>query len=69
MGSTCYIDGKTYEHKETIKGIVDSKQNRVFSWDASMKEWVAKDVPDEGIDKLAEIVKRRCPGCSLRVKV
>jgi hypothetical protein len=63
----CYLDGETYEHRSEIKGIVNSQGLRVFAWDQVTKTWMAKDVPDHAIDRLAEIVQRKCPGLTLRV--
>lgn len=64
--TTCYLDGETYEHRSTIKGIVNRLGGRVFSWDGPTKTWRA-DVPDYAIDRLSEIVERKCPGLTLRV--
>ena len=61
-----YIEGKTFEHKEAIKGIKLSDRPGIFQWDGSSKTWRAK-VHDHEIDGLAEEVKEKCPGCDLHV--
>jgi hypothetical protein len=65
----CYIEGKSFPYKDSIKEIKSSVGKRVFAWEDASKSWVARDVPDHGIDKLKEIVERKCPGCTLRVAV
>ena len=62
----CFIGGKTYPHRDAIKGIEDEQGQRVFRWEPNMKRWETK-IPDDAIDELADTVKERCPGCELHV--
>ena len=62
----CYVAGKTFEHKDTIKAINTKAGSRVFSWDQTRKVWRCRDCPLDAFDKLSEIVERKCPGCFLK---
>lgn len=64
----CWIEGKTYDQKEEIKSIKNSKGEQIFRWQADDKSWVAAAVPDQAIDRLAEILAAKCPGLTLRVE-
>lgn len=61
-----FVDGKTYDHRETIKKFTDKENRRLFRWQPALKRWEAK-IADSEIDELAEQVKTCCPGCSLHV--
>jgi len=62
-----YIEGKTFDCKDQIKGIT-RLERRVFQWDPASKSWRAR-VHDDEIDGLAEEVAGKCAGCALRVVV
>lgn len=61
-----FVEGKTFDHKDTIKDI-KVEDHRVFKWDMATKTWRAK-VHDYEIDDLAEEVRERThQACKLRV--
>ncbi len=67
--SVCYLEGEsTYEHKDGIKAVVNRQGGKVFSWNKEEKVWEAKNVPNEAIDRLSEIVERKFPGVVLRMR-